>query len=61
MVVNKEFDEIIINVDLDLEKEILKKVACNICHGMGYREIPGGDTIDCPVRSCENGYVKSRK
>jgi len=32
---------------------------CPICFGMGVKEIRNGDdTIDCPNRSCENGYIK---
>lgn len=37
-----------------------KRQVCSVCHGMGVKELPSGDTIDCPVRSCENGYVKIR-
>lgn len=42
------------------EDEKPKRQVCNICHGMGVKELLNGDTIDCPVRSCENGYVKIR-
>ena len=38
-------------------KHILK--TCNICHGMGVRERPNGDTFDCPNRSCNNGFIKT--
>lgn len=33
------------------------RVACHICHGMGVKERPNGDTFDCPNRSCDNGYI----
>lgn len=34
-----------------------KRVTCHICHGMGVKERPNGDTFDCPNRSCDNGYI----
>jgi hypothetical protein len=40
------------------KEEAPKKVACHICHGMGVKERPNGDTFDCPNRSCDNGFVK---
>lgn len=44
-----------------LNERPVERKTCNICHGQGYKEVAGGDTIDCPNRSCENGYVKVRK
>jgi len=41
------------------EDEKPKKRACGVCHGMGVRERPNGDTFDCPNRSCDNGFVKA--
>ncbi len=38
-----------------------KRVVCNICYGMGVREIGNGDTIDCPNRSCDNGFILIKK
>jgi hypothetical protein len=34
-----------------------QRVVCHICHGMGLKEKPNGDTFDCPNRSCNNGYI----
>lgn len=33
------------------------RVACPVCHGMGVRELPSGNTIDCPNRACKNGFI----
>lgn len=35
-----------------------KWITCGQCYGMGVKERPNGDTFDCPVRNCENGYIK---
>jgi hypothetical protein len=34
-----------------------KRVVCHICHGMGVKEKPNGETFDCPNRSCNNGFI----
>jgi len=44
------------------QKEVKKdeapeRRACHICHGMGVKERPNGDTFDCPNKSCDNGFV----
>lgn len=40
------------------KKDEFIRRACHICHGMGLKETANGDTIDCPNRSCDNGYIK---
>lgn len=45
----------------DEQKVISTRHACHVCHGMGHIERPNGDTIDCPVRRCENGYITIKK
>lgn len=48
---------------LDNKKEEIKykRVTCNVCYGMGVKEIRNGDdTIDCPNKHCDGGLVKVR-
>jgi hypothetical protein len=39
------------------EKKYIIKT-CHICHGISTIETSRGDLIDCPNRSCLNGYIK---
>lgn len=41
------------------EEEKPKMTACPVCHGMGVRERPNGDTFDCPSVRCNNGFIKT--
>lgn len=38
-------------------KVVPEKVACPLCHGMGYREKLNGDTFPCPHGPCKDGFV----
>lgn len=39
------------------DEQKLTRRTCHICFGMGVKEKPNGDTIDCPNRACNNGYI----
>lgn len=41
-----------------VKKKTPIRTICGICHGMGVKELPNGDAIDCPNRSCDNGIIK---
>lgn len=44
-----------------IKKEAPKRQTCHVCYGMGVKELANGDSIDCPNRSCDNGFILIKK